>query len=206
MPPPIDITGQVFGRLTVERRGKKPSHWECRCECGAQLEISSSSLKRGASKSCGCLRREVMADRQRSHGMSESATYKTYTGMIARCTNQNEPAFVLYGGRGIRVCDRWLGERGFEHFLADMGERPDGLTIDRKDVNGNYEPDNCRWATYETQAQNKRNNKLTHDLAAQIRAAAGTASYRELGRQFGVSDVMVRAVILGRNWKSQPTA
>lgn len=159
----IDLRGQTFGRLTVRAmvasNSAGQSIWACQCACGELLSVAATHLRRGAVKSCGCLRRELGIERllrspRRTHGATETVEYETWQRMIQRCTNPNSEVFEYYGGRGITVCERW--RKSFENFRADMGLRPEGMSIDRKDVNGNYEPTNCRWATAIEQRLNQR--------------------------------------------------
>lgn len=163
-----DLTGEMYGRLTViERAGRvgKEIAWLCACTCGSRRIVSGHSMKRGLTKSCGCLVREKSAARVASkngnfrHGLSKSGEYGVWNQMIQRCTNPNVRSYRLYGARGIFVCQRWL--ESFNNFLADMGPRTSPAhTLERSDNSGNYEPGNCRWATKEEQGQNKRNNRL----------------------------------------------
>lgn len=169
----IDLTGQTFGRWKVLRRSDHrggEARWvvQCGCKTATTKEVRGSVLRDGRSKSCGCLKTEGLVERSTKHGHCAggnfSPTWWSWSGMVARCTDPTNDRYVEYGGAGIKVCDRWLGEDGFVNFLADMGERPDGTTIDRHpNRKGNYEPANCRWGTDEEQANNKSNNTLlTH--------------------------------------------
>lgn len=161
---PITI-GERYGRLVVigeaephrSQSGQIRRKMQCRCDCGTSCDIWLQHLHTGHTTSCGCLVVETRGDYRRTHGQSESGTYSSWTDMKSRCHNESHTAWEWYGGRGISVCDRWIL---FEAFLEDMGERPDGLTLDRIDTNGNYEPGNCRWVTMKEQGRNKRTNRL----------------------------------------------
>lgn len=156
-----DMSGLRVGRLSVVRLDRRDDAsrqviWECRCGCGKLVFLSGAEL-RGHTKSCGCLKKEDLANRTRTHGKSRTPEYKAYHEMIKRCYNENRSDYHRYGGRGIRVSDEWLGKGGFEKFLCEIGERPSpSHSVDRKDNMGNYGPGNVRWATKSEQARNRR--------------------------------------------------
>jgi len=154
----INLTNRKFGRLTVvEDTGKRHNKyviWKCICDCGNIIEVQSSYLLHNGRKSCGCLMSESKTIHGHTNGQRyRSRTYRSWDAMKQRCLNINNFKFNYYGGRGIMVCERWMV---FENFLADMGERPEGLTLDRIDNDGHYEPINCKWSTYKQQNNNRR--------------------------------------------------
>lgn len=168
MPATIDLTSCRFGRLIVQNRsGTRGGRvtWQCLCDCGAILEAVSHALTSGHTASCGCWRNERNASTPTQHGHAKrgeglSPTYRTWQAMLTRCSNPKVKSYADYGARGITVCGRW---NTFANFLADMGERPPGTTLDRKKNDVGYEVGNCRWATKLTQARNTRANvRLTY--------------------------------------------
>jgi hypothetical protein len=157
--------GERFHNLVVIKEGPKdPKRQErryyCRCDCGTTTLVQSGRLRSGNTKSCGCRRITHGHTRGNKNG---TRTYHSWRSMQDRCLNSNSDAYANYGGRGITICDRWLGPDGLANFLADLGERPQGLTLDRIDNEGNYEPGNCQWATWNEQAaKRRRSGRLPH--------------------------------------------
>ena len=175
MSPAVDITGKTFGYLVVEgycEKRNKQHYWRCVCICGKRKEVARNNLGKNTF-SCGCRKSQKTAARNRTHGLRKHPLYHAWWAMRQRCSNPADPAYYRYGGRGIRVCDRWQGAFGFVNFLADMGERPSVKhSLDRRDNDKGYSPDNCRWATARDQAHNMRTNvNLTVDGRTQCIAA-----------------------------------
>lgn len=202
------IAGMRFTRLvTIEPVMKgRQLHWRCVCDCGKERVAYISDLIRGQNHSCGCLHREISAARMRilrtSHGhakgWAETRTYTSWQSMMSRCNNPKASDYARYGGRGISVCDRW---RSFEAFLADMGERPADKTLDRRDVHGDYEPENCRWATVSEQNSNKR-SRFTSIEPHEVEQIKWLYSigYRqnEIATFFEVSQTYISGIVRGR--------
>ncbi len=166
--------GMRFERLVVMNREgtdnllkHRNSVWRCLCDCGTIKLVRGHHLLREGTKSCGCFRGESASKRRWRHGQSRSKTYASFNGMVNRCNNPKTINYNNYGGRGITICKRWLGKDGYINFSRDMGERPEGYTLDRINSDGNYEPLNCQWSTFSTQIRNRHKeifcNKLIYE-------------------------------------------
>lgn len=200
----IDLTGDRFGRLTVkyrvERNKKGDSKWLCECDCGQIVKVLANHLKAGHTKSCGCLRSEVSKQRMTTHGMRETQTYRSWAGMKTRCLNPNEPRYKDYGGRGIKVCKSWLNS--FEKFLADMGERPSGLTLDRENNELGYFKENCKWSSRKEQSRNRRSVKFNEPNVRLIRERLRNGEKQNLlAKKYKVATTTINAIAKNTNWK-----
>ena len=157
----IDITGQVFEQWTVLYKSDsvdRRAMWRCKCECGTIRDVVGKTLRNGTSKSCGCLKSEVTTQRSTKHGYANEGkitkVYYVWSAMVQRCVNPKSTKYMDYGGRGIKVCERWLD---FENFISDMGDRPSvDHTLERINNDGHYEVSNCKWATRTEQLRNRR--------------------------------------------------
>lgn len=178
----IDVTGEKFGKLTAIRNSgfdkTSRSLWECICECGGTKTVTITKLRTGVVRSCGCL---LLEPRHVTHGKSDSSTFRTWANMKYRCSNPKNRDWKHYGGRGIKFCDRW---KRFENFLEDMGDRPPGKSLERINVNGDYEPSNCRWAGVREQQQNKRNT-------VRLTIGSQTKTISEWSEIYGVDPSMI---------------
>lgn len=197
--------GQRYGRLLVLARARSIVRgkrlrivWQCACDCGSTRDVVGCELRRGSTRSCGCLHLEGLLDRSTTHGRTGTPTYKSWAGLVQRCTNNANPDWAHYGGRGITLAARW---RQFSNFLADMGERPPGTTIERVDNDRGYEPDNCVWGTRAQQALNRRTNKLSRGLVDEIRGRLEHGeSVRSVAARIGISEGYTRRIHAGDVW------
>lgn len=184
MPKLNDLTGRAFGKLTVIARSRtsknKKAVWECLCSCGSTIHAVGSDILSGHTASCGCYRAERNRSSSLAHGMHASGTYRSWDAMKTRCTNPNVKSYQDYGAKGITVCERWV--HSFENFLADMGERPHGTTLDRIENSMGYEPGNCRWATKEIQQRNTTKNRFI-EFNGERRTQAEWASLKGISQR-----------------------
>lgn len=153
----IDETGNTYGRLTVLSIVNRKYHWNCLCSCGKETIVLGEHLRTSNTRSCGCLKKEVVSKRNTRHGMYHAPGYRTWQNMLQRCNNPKNSEYKNYLGRGIKVCSEW---HDFAKFFADMGPLPQGMSLDRIDNNGDYCKVNCRWATTKEQSRNKRSNRI----------------------------------------------
>lgn len=184
------MVGARFGRLTVlEKAPKTPgSHdafWRCLCDCGNEIVVRQYKLRTGRTQSCGCYRKDFLRSLKTTHGETGGRLHGVWNTMIQRCTNPNVEKYPVYGGRGIAVCKEWRDNyEAFRDWALDNGYAP-GLTLDRKDTDGDYCPENCRWATQEEQQNNKRNNR-------KITAFGQTLTIQQWSKKIGIKDATIR--------------
>lgn len=176
-----DLSGKRFGKLTVlsrtENKGTK-TIWNCVCDCGNETKVSASNLKRGTTKSCGCYQKERTSESNYKHGGHNNRVYRIWQRMKSRCYYDKYEHFDRYGGRGITVCEEWRNDFKAFYDWAMANGYSDDLTIDRIDVNGNYEPSNCRWATKHEQALNQERNKVYYVFGEKIRLCQISEKYK----------------------------
>lgn len=188
-----NLIGQKFGRLTVvefSHKSGRSHYWKCVCDCGKEVVRNGGTMRRLKCKSCGCLRKEVLSEVNKTHGMTKSREYSTWRSMRSRCNNPKSAHYQSYGGRGIKICKRW---DKFENFYEDMGERPKGYSLDRIDNNKGYNKKNCRWATKKEQDNNRRDNvTITHN--------GETMTLTEWSRKVNISRITIRGR-LKRGWE-----
>lgn len=192
MPKFKDLSGKKIGNLTfIKPVGKKNGNyiWKVKCDCGKLANLPGYTVKSGNTKSCGCLKGERLEE------ISQTPEYFCYRDLLKRCTNPEDKNFKNYGGRGIRVCRRW--RQSFQNFLDDMGQKPSpNHSIERKDNGGNYEPDNCIWATAKIQSNNTRANRL-------IRAFGMNQKIQTWAKLTGLSANLIAQRIDKLKWSSE---
>lgn len=203
-----DLTGKRFGRLLVIKRAPNKNrhvYWKCRCDCGNVVIVRGDALTRGSTVSCGCYHKDAVT----KHGMYNTPIYAIWSSMLQRCENPNATGHDNYGDRNIKVCKRW---HKFENFYDDMGDRPsEEHTLDRIDNDGDYEPGNCRWATWEQQGRNRRDNKILKYKGKErcvsewtkITGIGDSTLRMRLQRGWTTAEALTIPVDLGNRWKRQ---
>jgi hypothetical protein len=219
-----DLTGQRFGRLTIiglssERmtagNGRTKVTWDALCDCGTAIKASSDHLLSGHTQSCGCYLKERIIETKTTHGRNSrkrkiDRTLARYKEMKTRCLNSNRKDYKNYGERGITIDPDWLGPKGFEHFLRDMGECPEGMTTERKDVNSGYSRNNCEWIPRSEQAKNRRDSvRLTYQEDTKVLTewcrilrVSQSFIYDRLAKDIEFPDIyrQAREFVVGKNW------
>ena len=195
-----DITGMKFGRLTVLRLSHKDKrqecYWLCKCECGNEKTVSGNKLRSGNTKSCGCMQKEFLDGRlRRKHGLTNSKLYATWENMKHRCGDPKNWMYPNYGGRGIKVCEEWLDSSIFIEWALSHGYK-EGLTIERIDVNGNYEPSNCKWIELKEQYLNRTDSHL-------LTAFGKTQTLKEWAEETGLNYNTIERRINKYGWDAE---
>lgn len=209
----LNLVGKVFGRLTVlfdtgERHQNGGVIWKCQCSCGGEARVRTDGLRSGHTISCGCVQVEYAINCKTKHGMSKvggkvTPTFATWNAMIGRVKDDRPQAAKYYKDKGIGVCERWLW---YPNFLEDMGEKPDGKTLDRIDGDKGYCKENCRWANDWQQGQHRSNAKIDPEMFSELILRRGQGwSMKELAEEYGVPHSTMRGVFNRRipNWKKE---
>ena len=197
-----DISGNTYANILVisfHSIGRnRDAHWTCRCHCGNEFVTSGGYLRSGGTTSCGCKRTKNTILSNTKHGMSATPEYRAWIDMHKRCSDPKLPKYMHYGGRGIRVCERW---NSLENFILDMGERPHEMSLERIDNNKGYEPDNCCWATHSQQCRNTRRTKLDGKKVVLLKLLLAQGSkIKKIADVFGISDRYVYSIACGKYW------
>lgn len=198
------MTGKRIGRLVgvrfVSLSPSGKARWLFQCDCGERHEAEGVAVRLGDIRSCGCLHREIAASTQTTHGMRETPEYEVWCNMKKRCYNKRVRSFKHYGGRGITVCTEWRDS--FEQFYADMGPRPPGLMIERKDNSLGYSKDNCIWATDTEQSRNRRCVVMSVELAREAKSVRDSGrNLSAWAREHNVSKAAARSAAIGATWR-----
>lgn len=205
-----DLTGERFGRLVVEslnngERKSRAKYWNCLCDCGTRKVVRGTSLTRKRTKSCGCYNIEKTSNRAKSHGLSKTSDYQLWFRIKQRCYSKNRENYKRYGGRGIKMFEAWINDpQSFIEYVRSLKNYGlEGFTIDRIENDGNYEPDNLRWASNKTQSRNKRSSVINLEIARDIkkRFATGNFSQTQISKDMGLSYHIVNSVILNKSWR-----
>lgn len=198
-----DLRSEKFGRLTpIEYIKGYPAKWVCICDCGNRTTVNQGNLVSGSTKSCGCLNKSTLVSRSTRHGQSGTKLYNVYYHIIHRCEDRNHRAFKYYGGKGVKMCDEWRSDfMAFFNWSAKNGYK-EGLSIDRIDSSGDYEPNNCRWVTATHNNRNRDFVKLTYDKAQEILKINSSKKYSQskMAKMFGVSQSTISDIVTGKRW------
>lgn len=201
-----NLEGRTFGRWTVLKRAndrnQRRIRFICKCSCGIEKSVASEFLLNGQSSSCGCFKKERSRLLLLKHGLSNSKEYNCWRNMKQRCLNVNNTSWHRYGGRGIKICKRWVNS--FENFIKDMGSPPSVKhQIDRINNNGNYIPNNCRWVTLTENTRNREGQKLDMEKVSRIRARfSNKETKKSLAKEYGVSTSHIQRIIQGIKWRN----